>query len=296
MRESGASAPAASPPAGTASATRSGRSFPRLAKLVMTRSARRRFADGHARVERGVRILEDDLHSRRSGRMAVLPSWSDVAAAEHDRPRGRLDQPQHDRGPWSTCRNRIRRPDPGFRLGNGETDAIDGVDIARCAARSLLQRKCFFRSGPRAALALLACLRLRLDHPCLGELAASRRPMARPFLHVGRIGSAAARVEDHGAARRELAARGQVEQCRHHAGDRPCEPATAASAASKRRDRCQQALRVRVQRQCRTVADHRPPRPCARHTSRRRAAAVSATTPEIVGDQHHAPCPSSRLS
>ena len=73
-------------------------------------------AGRHARIERGVRVLEDDLHLRAgSGRSSALLSAGDVRAVEPDRAAGRLDQPQQGaRRPW-TCRSRTRRPAPASR-------------------------------------------------------------------------------------------------------------------------------------------------------------------------------------
>jgi hypothetical protein len=58
-----------------------------------------RFADDvagrHARVQRGERILEDDLHLSPMRPQRRLTQASDVLSVEPDRALGRLDQPQH---------------------------------------------------------------------------------------------------------------------------------------------------------------------------------------------------------
>ncbi len=51
-------------------------------------------AGRHARIERGERILEDDLHLRPQRAQLRLGEMGDVASAERMRAGGRLDQPQ----------------------------------------------------------------------------------------------------------------------------------------------------------------------------------------------------------
>jgi hypothetical protein len=75
--------------------------------------------DRHARIERGERILEDDLH--------VAPLLLHVAMVQRmaglrpATPRARRSRGAGagQRGPKSTCRSRIRRPGPGFRPAAG---------------------------------------------------------------------------------------------------------------------------------------------------------------------------------
>ena len=51
--------------------------------------------DGHAWVERRIRILEHDLHSPTSATQVAIGELQDVGALELDRPRRGLEQAQH---------------------------------------------------------------------------------------------------------------------------------------------------------------------------------------------------------
>ena len=92
-------------------------------------------ADRHARVERGVGVLEDDLHVAARARAARrLPSARDVLALEPDLARGRLDQAQ-DAAPGRRLAA-ARLADEAERLAGCdlEADAVDRVhpfDLAR---------------------------------------------------------------------------------------------------------------------------------------------------------------------
>ena len=53
-------------------------------------------ADGHARVERRERVLEDQLHLAAQGAEGGLAQGGDIVAVEDDAAGGRLDQPHHE--------------------------------------------------------------------------------------------------------------------------------------------------------------------------------------------------------
>jgi hypothetical protein len=67
---------------------------PALRQLVDDQRLADDRADRHARIERGVRVLEDDLHVARQRAQLVLAGPGDVLALEPDLARGRLDQAQ----------------------------------------------------------------------------------------------------------------------------------------------------------------------------------------------------------
>jgi hypothetical protein len=78
-------------------------------------------AHRHARVQRGVRVLEDDLHVARQRTQLVLAHGRDVAALEPHLARrwARSGAGCSDR--WCSCRSRSRRPRPGFRRRQGRS-------------------------------------------------------------------------------------------------------------------------------------------------------------------------------
>ncbi len=92
-------------------------------------------ARGHARIERGERVLEDDLHRAPVRAQFCLAEMGDVVAVEPDAAAGRLDQPQ------DAARHR-RFAAAGFadqpeRLAGAKrkADAVDGVHGADAAAQ-----------------------------------------------------------------------------------------------------------------------------------------------------------------
>src|SRR5262249_22829149 len=87
-------------------------------------------ADGHARVERCIRVLEDDLHLAANLAHLAPLQVGDVTAVEDDLPRGGLRE--LDQGAREGCLATARlahQPDrlPGI---DGQIDAVDGVDVA----------------------------------------------------------------------------------------------------------------------------------------------------------------------
>ena len=85
-------------------------------------------ADGHGRVEVGVRVLEDRLHPAPERTQVPLGEPGDVAALELDPPRRRLDEPQHR--PPERRLAAAALPDDSERLPaeDLETDAVDRPD------------------------------------------------------------------------------------------------------------------------------------------------------------------------
>ena len=111
---------------------RSATAASRSALVPMPVDVERR-ADGvaHAlsRVERGERVLEDDLHAPPVARKRAAVERADFHPGEA---RCRLRSPEPGPsapGPWSTFRSRTRPRGPGFRpCAMRETDAVDSLD------------------------------------------------------------------------------------------------------------------------------------------------------------------------
>ena len=172
----------------------------------------------------------------------------------------------------STCRSRSRRPAPASRRGRSERHAVDGVDLAGHAARTRPCGSGSASSGPRPRAAAVTAARRGHAGPC------TRSACQQATQWPGRCSSSggmcgAALVAGVGAARREAAARRQVEQRRHHALDL-VQPRPARRRCGPPSSRCgiepSRPSRVGMARLLEQLGGRRPPRPCARHTSRRR--------------------------
>src|SRR5262249_26447874 len=87
----------------------------------------------HARVQRGIRILEDDLHVPRHRAQLVAAHRGDVAPLEPHAARGRLDQPQDAAAGGALAAARFA--DQAQRLAGREieADAVDRVHAADLA-------------------------------------------------------------------------------------------------------------------------------------------------------------------
>ena len=156
-------------------------------------------ADRDAGVERGVRVLEDDLHLAAIGQHPRRRQAGDVVAGEPDRPRGGLQQPKHRLAEGGFSASRTRRPGPGSRHGRSRRDVVDGEDWPR--VRGMPPRrigKCFFspatssNGGPGAGRAVVGSERgMGLVRHALQP---SRRPSDRSPSPQRRSGPPAALV------------------------------------------------------------------------------------------------------
>ena len=116
--------------------------FLRVADAVHAQRLADDVAGGHARIERGERVLEDDLHLPPVGAQLRLAEMRDVGAVDRDAAGGRLDQPQDraaDRGlaaaGFADQRERLAGAD-------FQRHAVDRVDVAgRAAQQALLDRE-----------------------------------------------------------------------------------------------------------------------------------------------------------
>ncbi len=86
-----------------------------------------RFADRHAWVEGGIRVLENDLHIAARHLELARCHRKDIPAFELDRPSGRLDQPQHRPSYGSLAATRFTDQAKGFAFSHKETDIIHSL-------------------------------------------------------------------------------------------------------------------------------------------------------------------------
>ena len=98
-------------------------------------------ATGHARVERGVRILEDDVHATAEGPQLAPREVRDVLAVEPDRPVRRLEQPVDAVADGRLAAARLADEAEHLARRKREGDAVDGVDDAAAAGHSPSQRE-----------------------------------------------------------------------------------------------------------------------------------------------------------
>ena len=248
-------------------------------------------ADRHARVERGVRILKDDLHLFAQRTQFRPAQRGDVAAVERDAAGGRVGEPQDARARGRLARARFADQAQRLAATDVEVDAVDRFDVAD----ALLQQA----GGDRKVLLEVADddqVRARHD-------SASRPPCGGAFSHVERaqllgplVVEEAARhvpaaeiverdrlVADRhlvAAAGRERAAGRHAQQVRRLALDRN-EP---LAGRVEPRQRLQQAHRVGHLGPVEdvvgaSVLDH------IAAVHHQHVLHVSATTPEVVRDQ-----------
>src|SRR6266567_7642067 len=84
-------------------------------------------ADGHARIERRVRVLEDDLQRASPRAQALRVECEKVFALELDRSRGRLDQTQDQPAGGRLPATRLADQRQRLAFADLEVDAVDGT-------------------------------------------------------------------------------------------------------------------------------------------------------------------------
>ena len=92
-------------------------------------------AGGHARIERGERVLEHDLHRAPVRTQLGLAELGDVAAIELDAAAGRLDQPQHAARHRRLAAAGFADQPERFAGADRKADAIHGMHGADAAAQ-----------------------------------------------------------------------------------------------------------------------------------------------------------------
>src|SRR5204863_8319400 len=84
----------------------------------------------HARVERGKRVLEDDLHLAAIGPHLGLAETDDLATLDLHRTGGGLDRAQHRAAGRGLAAARLAHQPQRLALADREAHAIDGIDLA----------------------------------------------------------------------------------------------------------------------------------------------------------------------
>ncbi len=90
-------------------------------------------ADGEPRIERGVRVLEDDLHVAPQRAQCLAAQPSDVGTLEPDFARTRLDQPQDAAAGGRLAAARFADQPQRLALADVEAHAVDGMDAVDLA-------------------------------------------------------------------------------------------------------------------------------------------------------------------
>ena len=198
-------------------------------------------ADRHARIERGVRILENDLHlAAHLAQLALRASPADVLPVENHFAAGGLDRAAGSRGPTVDLAA-ARFADQAERLARADVEATRRRRLSRAPTvartRPRATGKCLRGRGPRAGSCAAV---VELDGIASLQSAASCRSLASIMRVAQRLAScrmaarrvprrrrraAAARSPRTGshasrAARRESGNRPASERARHDAGNR----------------------------------------------------------------------------
>src|SRR5262245_57845606 len=88
-------------------------------------------SDRHARVERGVRVLEDDLHALAHAHHLIAREACEVHALEADLPTRRIVEPQHQPAKGGLAATRLADQTQRLAAPGLERDIVDGADEAR---------------------------------------------------------------------------------------------------------------------------------------------------------------------
>ena len=94
-------------------------------------------ADGHARIEAGQGVLEDDLHVLARRPQGLALSLGDVAAHQGHGPVGGLDQVQHGPRQGGLAATALAHHAQGLPLAHLEGDAVHGPQLALAAEQAL---------------------------------------------------------------------------------------------------------------------------------------------------------------
>ena len=100
-----------------------------------------RRADGHAGVERGIRILEDHLHALAHRPELRAAEREQLAALEADAALVRLDQAQHAAGERGLAAARLPHHAQHFAATQLQRDPVHGHELARRLTARPLQRR-----------------------------------------------------------------------------------------------------------------------------------------------------------
>ena len=95
-------------------------------ETVQPQRLAQRLADREARIERGVGILEDDLHVAPQMAQVAATERAHVPAGEADRPRRRFDEPQHHAAGRRLAAARFAHERQRLARRHVEGEAVDG--------------------------------------------------------------------------------------------------------------------------------------------------------------------------
>ena len=118
----------ARPTRSSASATRRSRSALPVGDPVEAQRVADRGADRHRRVQRCVRVLEDDLQPPAKRAHLGLAEPGDLLALELDAAAGRLDQPEQGPAQRRLARARLADEPEDLAVAKVEADPVDGGD------------------------------------------------------------------------------------------------------------------------------------------------------------------------
>ena len=105
-----------------------------IAEVVHEQRLLHDLAHGHARIERGERVLEHDLHAPAQRPQPLAVKIVDIAALEADGARGGLDQPRHEARGGGLAAAELADQGQGLAAVQCERDAINGANDAGGAA------------------------------------------------------------------------------------------------------------------------------------------------------------------
>src|SRR3989304_2866125 len=126
----GANAPASFQPDLTQRIHDNSAAFLGRADLVDAQALPDGLADRHPRIERRVRVLEDDLHVAAHGLQVGAAQLQHVDAVEPDGARAGLDQAQHRPSDRRLATTRLSHQAEGLAFPNGESHPVDRLDPA----------------------------------------------------------------------------------------------------------------------------------------------------------------------
>ena len=86
-------------------------------------------ADRHARVQRCIRVLKDDLHLLAERAQIVVGQSDELPALERDAAFGRFGKPQDDAAGGRLARARLSDEPECLAAANLEVDAVDGAHV-----------------------------------------------------------------------------------------------------------------------------------------------------------------------
>src|SRR5262245_27125702 len=219
-------------------------------------------AGAHARIQRRVWVLEDDLHLLPERPELSLPQPCDVAAAEAQDARRGLDQTQDGAANGGLAAARLAYEPERLAGSDGEAHVVDGIDLAdRAPEQPLAHREVLFEALDLEEGCRLSHRRLSLDRN------ASRLPNGRAALpHRPGSRGGKCRWQTRSAARRCTPVAGCSGPGRCPEFPAAARRAPSRAASGKDAEWNSSARVCRGASGTRTARLPGPPPPCARRT------------------------------